>query len=107
MNNNISIKSVLTQIKNTFDENGKQKEFSIKARYTGGPKIGQVYFAPKVSRHLSAKYRETRAEIKRTGIFEENKESGKVLLYNKIKNRPFTIPFWSIMAFNGKKVIHE
>ncbi len=105
----ISIHSVLKQINQTQELDGKQRVFSLKARYVSGSKKGQIMIKPKVSLHLSGKYHETKLHNKAKSLLvaKDNTEKAKVLLYDQIKQRTFTIYYWALVEYNGETVIHE
>jgi len=105
----ISIRTVIDSINDTMDIEGAQTEFNLKARYTDGAAMGKIYFKSRVSKHLTGKFHERndKDEEKSKLISKRNYENATLLLYDHIVKRTFSIPFWALIEFNGKKIIHE
>lgn len=105
----ISIHSVIKEINQTILPNGKQKIFSLKAYYTSGAKKGTIYFKPKVQKHLTGKYRESKVfnEAKSALTAQKNMERAKLMLYDSITKNTFSVPYWAIVEFNNETVRHE
>jgi len=105
MEGTISIQEVLPKMKITIQANIPANPFSIQVRYTDGPKIGQIYTKPKV-----VPYRKTSRKNdskKRDDFSYRLQEQDMLMLFDVTKNHPFSVPYWAIMRYEGRKVIHE
>lgn len=93
-----------------MDIDGNQKHFTLSARYTNekNKNFGKVYHKTNLVKHLSGKYREKKSKESAGYGFVENLLSNNILLFHDCNiNETISVPFWSIIKFNGKKVIHE
>ncbi len=86
------------------------KPFSVSARYTTGKNKGKIYQKNNCFWHLSEKYRNDRGvnkklkKSKSDSIFFQN---DNIRLFDVEADRPFSMVWWTIIKFNGRRVIYE
>lgn len=104
----ISIHDVVNQMKSSVEND--ELSFEIKGRYTSGEKKGQIYVKAKARWYQSQRYRNKKQEPKTPQVgrvVAPAFKSDSLKLFDCIEQRPFNATRWSIISFQGKKVIHE
>jgi len=100
----ISIQKVLAEIKITVENQIPTAAFSIKARYSEGKRIGEIYFKPEVRPYFKT---QSKKSGKRNDFGHRLQSSDSLMLFDVLKNRPFTVPYFLLMEYKGQRVVHE